>query len=463
MRNAKFTLLRCGLTLALAALLGVAWRHFDAFETLVQHLPQHIRVAGIGPVYARYQPIDVAEQRQHIVRAVVAMLSGLTVCWLAFRIRSLPRLIALVSAVLSVASINCSVAAIRGGWDALDRPFARTQLEYLGDVPKVGDAPVAFAREYPTRSRELSLHAATHPPGGVLVLWAGSKLFGDSPTAASSLAIALSSLAIVPAWWLAQLVGGRALARRVVPICAAAPALVLFGATSMDGVFTTAMLFALATGVWAVRRASTWSSLWRAPIAGACLWIAAFLTFTAALVPAVLMLATLVSRPRLTRYAALVLTGVSFITIQGVIQLITGYDFIATAQAAMRKDEWAMSTTGYRTQEEWLALSVNNLAAFAFAGTGLALFGAAAAGIPFAALRWRSYASRFALAVWAVLLAAAFSTLFTLETERVWMSLVPLFAIAAATFVRDRVSLVLLIVLLAVQTILTEINCYTYW
>lgn len=449
---------RCVAIIALTLLLAQAWSHYADAPALMQHMPGHMRIDSAAPVYARYRPIELDVEWGHVVQGVAVMACGLVVCWLAFRIRAVPTFLALVLAVLSVASINTSVASIRGGWHALDRPFARPGLEYYQDVPRVRDDPIAFARNYAAINRELCLHPGTHPPGGVLVLWAGSKVFDDSVTTAASVAITITSLAIIPAWWLAQLLGGRPLTRRIVPICAAAPGLVQFGATSMDGVFTTAILAALACGVWAIRRCS----LWRAVVAGAMLWVAAFLTFTAICVPLVLLLATLVSRPRLMRFASFVLIGIAFIAVQAVVQWSTGYDFIATAEAAMQRDHRAMGTTGYETTEKYFALSVNNLAAFAF-GSGVALTATALLAVPICAWRWRSYANRFALGAWVAILAMSFATLFTLETERVWMAMTPVLAICAGLFVRDRVSLALLVALLATQAILVEINLFTYW
>jgi methylthioxylose transferase len=451
--------LRSLAVLALTLLLGAAWASYASVPLLTDYLPAHIASLPAAPIYAQSLPLEWNEDaRWHVLRATSVMAAAGICCAVLLRWRRFPVSIALLMAVLSVASVNCSVAAIRGGWDALDRPFGRAQLEYFGDIPRVNDDPLVFIRDYPTLNRQLSLHAGTHPPGGVLTLWAGSKLFGDSVTAAASLAIALSALAIVPAWWLAKLVGGRRLARHAVPLLLVAPTLVQFGATSMDGVFTTSLVLACATGVWAIRR----QSILRACVAGAALWLAAFLTFAAIAVPALLTLLTLVSRWHIRRFAALSCIAASFLAIQLLASWLIGYDFVATAHAAMARDEYAMRTTGNESLRLWFSISTGNLAAFTF-GSGLALSAAVLAGALAAMRRAGAFSSRFTFAVIATLLLLAGSTLFTFETERVWLGLVPACVCVAATILRDRWSLALVSVLLATQAVLTEFWWYTFW
>ena len=129
------------------------------------------------------------------------------------------------------------------GIKSITWPFSMSGEEYFGDAAKL-EHPVQFLRDYPKliESRHLSRHGSTHPPGAGIFLWGVRKIIGDGLMPASLAAIAVTALTIVPAGLFAR----RMLSRRAtiifLSIYLLTPNLVLFGATSMDGVFAFVLM-----------------------------------------------------------------------------------------------------------------------------------------------------------------------------------------------------------------------------
>jgi hypothetical protein len=176
--------------------------------------------------------------------------------------------IVLVGWILALA-----MAAQAGGLDAISAPFLRP-LDYQANVPLVVSLGVrGFAERYPDliRAGQLSLHAATHPPGAVILLWALSKLTGGSVLAVSMLVALIGVAGALPTFWVARAVAGgtasgrdptesasaERIGRVAAVLFACAPGVLLFSATSMDAVFMTVVAIALAALVRAPR-SDTW-------------------------------------------------------------------------------------------------------------------------------------------------------------------------------------------------------------
>lgn len=300
----------------------------------------------------------------------------------------------------------------------------------------------------------------------MLFLWLGGKFFGTSLEAASWLAMVVTALGVLSAYALARIIGGAAAARRLLPLYVCAPNLILFGATCMDGVFMTFILAALVACFAAMRR---WSVVWSI-IAGALLWMAAFLTYAAVAVPLLMgcyALAIAVRRPREAMWmlARAAIVDIVFILCQLAAERWLCYDFRACAHAAMEIDLRGVRYTGYESLRIWRCQSLGNALAFTF-GSGLA-----AASLFLVALLTRPIVRRspprrlraFAVAVAVCVIALAGSTLFTLETERVWMFLTPAALIAATLAFRGTFVWFVTPVLLLAQTLVTEWYYNTWW
>lgn len=438
------------------------WGTYDTFDSLTYFIRAEF---GARPIYADPMPVYLSDSST-FNRFLVAV--GIAATFVSVLIvASLRRWRAWICVILGVVgaiAINASVASIRGEF-ALYRPYTRVTLEYYGDVERVNDAPLKFISNYASISPTLSHHAGTHPPGGVLFLWLGSKLFGPSIEAATWWSVAFGALGVIPAYWLARQLLGSARARRIIPLYLLTPSLVIFGATSMDIVFLVFATAALAAMFWAMKRLSVTRIL----VAGGLYWLAAFMSFAVITLPIVAGLFAALMAIRRPRRAAkmllrLALVGLAFIFFEALAELLVGYDLQLVAQSAMHVDFRGMRYKGYESFALWKGVSITNLAAFAM-GTGLALSAwvlASALTLPFARPWMLGVLPRLAVAIPVCLVLISCSTLFSLETERVWLAVVPAMLCVAAG-VRSSLVWILLIALLGAQTFLTELALDTKW
>lgn len=447
------------------AFAGLAWLWgiYDTFDSLTYFIRGEFGDAL--PIYARRIPVYLQDP---LTKMRVATAAGIALAFVGVLIVATLRRwrpwICLTIGVVGAVAINASVASIRGE-EALYRPYSRVTLEYYGDIGRVNDAPITFISNYAAISPTLSHHSGTHPPGGVLFLWLGSKLFGPSVEAAAWWSIAFGGLGVIPAYWLARQLLGTVRARRILPLYLLTPSLVIFGATSMDIVFLVFATWALAAMFWAMKRLSATRIL----VAGGLFWLAAFMSFAVITLPilaGLYALLTAIRRPVRARNGLirLALVGFAFIFFEALAELLVGYDFQLVAKAAMFRDYKGMGVKGYETFALWKGYSISNLFAFAV-GSGLALSAwiiASALTLPFVRPAMRGALPRLAVAIPICMTLLTCSTLFSLETERVWISVVPAMLCVAAG-VRSSLVWVLLVALLGVQTFLTEIALDTLW
>lgn len=143
-----------------------------------------------------------------------------------------PMLFVLLGAFLLPVIVKASAR----GWDSLFSTFRDSTFEYYADVFRVGADPVGFMRNFVALSPDLALHSSTHPPGSILLLWAVGQVL-PGPVAASWTAIALSTLGALAAFWLGARLGGRPVGLLTGALVAVMPGYLVYGATSMDGVF----------------------------------------------------------------------------------------------------------------------------------------------------------------------------------------------------------------------------------
>ena len=342
---------------------------------------------------------------------------------------------------------------------ALVSAYTRDSLEYRGDVPAVERAGVVgFLRKYSERRLfdKLSLHTRTHPPGGVLFQWAVSRLFGPGLWPAALATIAFAALTVPLVYLISREAHGPAAARVAATLFVVTPNFAMFTATSMDGPF--AVFPALATWLFLRALRAERGTPLAAALAGVAAVAACFMTYAALFLgPLLALLGLLAVRAGWTSgrrlLAAGALGGAGALAVYGLLAGI-GYDAPAALRASMAHDHGLMDT-GRETAWRHAAIGIANLAAFLM-GIGLALAAlwlrATAASLPRGGVRG---ADPLAFAAALTLLAMAFSTLFTLEVERVWLFMVPLVAAAAARHLHELVersgSLALLRTAAAVQ------------
>jgi hypothetical protein len=313
-------------------------------------------------------------------------------------------------------------------------PYSRTEWEYYGDVPTVDrvGGPAAFLGRYakPRLFTTLSLHAQTHPPGGVLFLWAVSKLFGYNLWSASLATVAFTALVVLPVFGLARELCGEAVARCAVVFFLVAPNFVMFTTTSMDGPFSLLPVTSVYFFYRALRR-PVFAALCGLALAGAAL-----MTYATVFIALFFAALALLERERFRPVARTLAIALGvFLAAHVLLFLATGYHPVAAARAAMAHDE-EMVGTGYESLGRYLNLSVANLAAFLI-GVGIPLT-TAWLRETLAVVRRRlsgGPADAFVAAYSVSLVLIAFSTLFTLEVERIWLFMVPFVAVAAARHV----------------------------
>jgi hypothetical protein len=447
------------------------------------------------------------------------------VCWI-WRAISRPELargarIALRVAVplitpLFAFALYTTLAMSNGGERALTDPFERSGLEYFGDIHVVQDKPLQFVRDYAKLSLRrgvlggnylISIHGATHPPGPTLFLWWVTRKFEDpprpqetgwfrrpqpppranDPMPAALATIAVTSLAPIATWWLARCAFGRrepdalesARSADRVGLAAAAlhvvtPSLALFGATCVDGIFIllptlgSAALFAgFAARKW-------WVTIALAVLAGAFFAGGVFLTFGTVcfgVIFALDLLLNLRGGGWKRRLAALAIVCAVVAGTYLTAYVAIGYDVLENLKSAMTRNDRTVGT-GYETGRRYWSLS------HAHVVTMLIGVGAAASWLWLArSFRgvWNFFrrersgdGDRFVVAYTLAVVALAYSTLFTLEVERVWMFLMPP-AIAAAASALERKfrigtgALALLLFLAFAQTWWMEWKLYVYW
>jgi methylthioxylose transferase len=453
--------LRRGLTpfVSLLCLLGCGWWSYKSFEFLTSEVPPHIlgqRVRTAAPVYANLRASHSPEAAFHTLLAVATVAIAIAVAWqLAKRVRRV--WVVVIICCLLAFVVNVMVARIDKGHASIIEPFSRTRLEYFGDVPRVRDDPIQFIQDYHRINPRLSLHAGTHPPGAVVLLWCNSKLFGKSIEAASFAAIILGALCVVPAYGLVCAWLGNAIARRSLPMMLVTPSLVILGATSMDAVFLLFTLIAMWAGAVALGPTTSGvSRLIRIVWAGIALFIATFFTF-ASIVAVVWFVCVWLTRPNWRGAINITSVGIVFVLV-GLLAYAWGYDMPQVIAAALHRDHRAMGDSGASSMLLYFQWSVGNGLAFLF-GTGLAISAAMLTQIvsPHARVR------RTAIAMVLTLLALSSSTLFSFETERVWLPLAVTMVACGASSLRHARIRFLIVVLCAVQTLLTQYYLNTWW
>ena len=178
----------------------------------------------------------------------------------------------------------------------------------------------------------------------------------------------------------------------------------------------------------------------------------------------------------------LLISGGVFCVFYLLLYLLTGYNFLACLRCAILIDEKGSlhhsgCGTGYETLSRYFFLSVTNLFAFF-----------SCIGVPIATLWFRKVGNtvrnaflrraetegypynNYLLAYVIVLIGTAFATLYTLETERIWIFMAPFLLIPAAKnlllYVEEKKNqrmFYIVTIMLCIQTLAFEILIDTRW
>jgi 4-amino-4-deoxy-L-arabinose transferase-like glycosyltransferase len=246
----------------------------------------------------------------------------------------------------------------------------------------------------------------------------------------------VTSLTIIPVHLLAKRLYGRRIAFIASGLYVVTPNLVLYGATSMDGVYTLPLLCALYAFFRAVESESRPASTVWSVATGLLLAVSMLMTFSTVCVGFLLGLYGAIAffrlRPWRRIWAVLLIIGVAFALAYLALYRATGYDLIACLKASMASDEEKMGLRG-RSLLPYLDVSFANLLAFTV-GCGIvtSLLWAKQVKATVINLVRRQAMDPLLLCFAAAVVLLAFSTLYRFETERIWMFFAPLAIMAAA-------------------------------
>jgi methylthioxylose transferase len=339
-------------------------------------------------------------------------------------------------------AVGLSIAAARNGtagwYEVFDygRSF-EAKNEYLPALPAFSYGTRFFLDHFAELVPSLPVHSAGHPPGLLLVM----HILGITTARQLAALCILATGALGP---LTYAVARNRLpeerARIAALLTAFSPTAVLFGITSADALYAALGLVA-AAGLLA--RGAL------ARVAGAvAVAVASF--FSWALIAVAGYAALTVWRTRGLR-AALALSAACALAVSAFYATVfgvSGFDPIGAIRGAHQVYEAGIAST--RPYAFWLF------------GSPVAF--AVAAGLPivYYAVRALAAAEPGALALAAIVVAAAVAGLTKAETERIWLFLVPLACLAAASVLpARRVRLVL--GALAFQALATEVLFDTVW
>jgi hypothetical protein len=339
-------------------------------------------------------------------------------------------------------AVTLSIAAARSGtagwYEVFDygRSF-EAKNEYLPALPAFGYGTRFFLDHFAELVPSLPVHAAGHPPGLLLVMHA----LGITTARQLAALCILATGALTPLTYAAarlRLPEGRA--RIAALLTAFSPAAALFGISSADALYA-ALGLAAAAGLLA--RGAL------ARLAGAvALALASFFSWALVAVGAYAALITVRTRGARAALALGAACALALAAFYAALYAFAGFDPLGAIRAT--HDVYQAGIASTRPYGFWLF------------GSPVA-FGVVI-GLPIAyyALRALAAAEAGAVALTAIIAISAVAGLTKAETERIWLFLMPLACLAAATTLPiPRVRFVL--VALAFQALGTEVLFATVW
>jgi len=364
--------------------------------------------------------------------------------------------------------------------------------QYLADVPKfesLGD----ILKNYTAKAKQLTTHAGTHPPGPVLTLWLATKYFGYDRLTKAFLIIFTAPISLIPIYLIAKQIFDQRVAFYTLALYLVTPNIVLLTATCMDAFYAVFLISSIYFYLLALEK----RSVILAVLTGVFLAISMFLTFATTFLGVyfiILTSFTYINNKKAVRnhITTLCVSGGTFCLVYLLMYLTTGYNAVACLMEAVYIDEHGSAHhsglgTGYETLSRYLFISTTNLFAF-FSCLGaitVTLWTRELIGtiqqIP--SLKFKesntedqadqestSESLNFLLAYVSALIPIGFSTLYTAETERIWMFMAPFILIPTAKHLKKHIDqqkkhriFYITITLLFAQTVVFEIFLNTLW
>jgi hypothetical protein len=378
--------------------------------------------------------------------------------------RPIPDLLFLLYGFFAVLLLNVTVSMMDGNTDAIWKPFSR-RSEYFQDVSAV-HAIVPFLRGYVQNLHLYSLHTRTHPPGAVLLLYLSAQILGPGIKAAAWTAIVIAASGIVPFYLLARRLSGPRIASLAMALYALTPSLVLFGATSMDGVFLVPLLWS----IYFLQRAITENEITHAIAAGLTLTISLMFSYVTVCVGAMMFIYAILEWLQNKKSLAFILRSLAICiaiiaAVLAAIYFLTGFNYLACFARSRFYDHYTMQTFSIPFGRS-MDISFSNLLAFLI-GLGLPIV-VLWARETIGSFNPSTAAHRFNIAAILSVLTFSFAHLFTHETERIWLFFIPPPLIASANWIARQGSLEQRLLkwamgLMLLQTMLFQWILFTIW
>ena len=391
----------------------------------------------LPPFFAFWRPqVDPA--------AIVALpLFGLAVAAAIVLARADVGVGAFVVGVLALALLaRLAITAARdgtGGFDAVFGSEPEAANEYLPALPALDSLGLrTFLDRFAELSPTLPIHPSAHPPGTLLLL---RGLGIDGARGMAALVIAAGALAVPLTYALARSVRMEEVrCRAAALLLALSPAAMLYGVASTDALFAT-----LATAAACLL---VGSGLLRQIAGAVALVVASFFSWALLAIGA---FAAIVVALRDGLRPAIVLAAVAgavLVASYAALYAATGFDPIGSVRAA--GDAYDLGISNARPYLYWLF------------GSPVAF--AVALGLPTAWLAARALGTgnEVAVGLAAIIAVSVVVGLTKAETERIWLFMGPLAAVAAAAVVPPR-RMPLLLLMLALQGLASSLLLFTVW
>jgi hypothetical protein len=326
-------------------------------------------------------------------------------------------------------------AGVAAWWKVFDPARSyEAPNEYLPALGALHWGPHFFLDRFAETVPALPVHAAGHPPGLLLTLYA---LGISSPGGMAALCIGVGALSVPLSYPLGRRLLDEHRARVATLLLALAPGALIFGATSADAVYLTLGLLA----AWPLTVRA-----WR-PLGAVLLAVASLFSWS---LLAVGVWAAIVAWRREGFRAALALSAqcaIALVAFYAALYGLSGFDPIGTLRAT--EDVYRAGVASLRPYSYWV---LGSPSAFLLV-VGLPIL--------WYALRALAAGRTVAVAIFAVLAIAAIGGVTKAETERIWLFFAPFVCLAAAAGPAFRLRPVL--AALAVQALAYELVFDTIW
>ena len=425
-------------------------------------IPRHVT-----PLYALFRPHPLTLRHLIPVAFCLLYIAALT------RIDriSTSTLVTLVFFVVTSLLLSLAVASMNTGFAEVGAPFERYGLDYYGDVPLVR-SPGQFLRDFAELRPHLSMHARTHPPGPILVLWVFWRLSGGDVLQVATWVVALASLTVVPLYLFARDLAGREAATTAAALYVVTPTIILYNATSMNAVYA---LFAVTT-MFLFFRAMDRQTVIYAPLAGLAFAITVFMSYDMAILgiffAVIFLFSVFDSSCRRKSVIAAALMLATFVAFYGVLYLATGFNGVSSLVAAVKQVHNDLVYMELYTPRAsyWRWRLGNPFEVFFFAGIPVTVLFLAEWLTRLRARAARSRADKYLIAALVMLVVFNFAYLGKSENARISGFYFPFIIVPASLYLlrairetNSQTVLYVTVALLFAQTWLMETLLYTYW